>query len=56
MNKLVFALLIILAGFAIAQYTPPDAGTPVGTAVPYTLYTNGWSISCTSTGLVFSAP
>jgi len=56
MNKLIIALSLIIVGFAIAQYTPPDSGIKVTDNVDTIVFTNGWSIQCTSTNIQFIAP
>jgi hypothetical protein len=56
MNKLVIALLFIIAGISLAQFVQPDAGLTPTQDVPSVTFTNGWAISCTSTSLVFVAP
>ena len=51
MNKFVLACVFILAGFAIAAWTPPDGGTPAEDVldnVTSITFTNGWSIICTN--------
>jgi hypothetical protein len=57
MNKLVIAVLLILAGYSIAAFTPPDAGVSGEDTVAIITFENGWTIDGTSsTNVIFIAP
>ena len=56
MNKLVIAVLLILAGFSLGAFTPPDSGVSADEEVSAINFTNGWSIVCSGTNLVFTTP
>lgn len=55
--KMLWILYGIVVGVSVVvAFTPPDAGVAVTAEVSDITFTNGWTISCTSTALVFVAP